>query len=56
VDPGIGATLTVAALREAGDLGYRTRVLGSSEIDYPIYRRLGFEKHCRIGLHEWRTG
>jgi hypothetical protein len=56
VDPGIRAALPVAALREAGDLGYRTRVLGSSEIDYPVYRRLGFEKHCRIGLYERRTG
>lgn len=53
---GIGAEITRAALREARDLGYRIGVLGSSEMDYPVYRRLGFEEHCRIGLYEWRPG
>jgi GNAT superfamily N-acetyltransferase len=51
---GIGAGITLAALREARDLGYG--VLGSSEMGYPVYRRLGFEEHCRIGLYEWRPG
>jgi hypothetical protein len=23
---------------------------------YPVYRRLGFEEYCRIGLYEWRSG
>ena len=53
---GIGAAITLTALREAGDLGYRTGVLGSSEMGYPVYRRLGLREHCRIGLYEWRTG
>jgi hypothetical protein len=30
--------------------------LGSSEIGYSAYRRLGFEEYCRIGLYEWRPG
>src|SRR5215216_1540043 len=53
---GIGAAITLAALREARDLGYSVGVLGSSEMGQCIYRGLGFEEHCRIGLYEWRLG
>jgi GNAT superfamily N-acetyltransferase len=53
---GIGAAVTLAALREARDLGYSVGVLCSSEMGYPLYRGLGFEEHCRIGLYEWRPG
>jgi hypothetical protein len=31
-------------------------VLGSSEVGYGVYRRLGFEERCRIGLYEWQPG
>ena len=53
---GIGAEITRAALLEARGLGYRSGVLGSSEMGYPVYRRLGFEEHFRIGLYEWGPG
>jgi GNAT superfamily N-acetyltransferase len=53
---GIGAGITLAALLEARDLGYSVGVLGSSEMGYPVYRGLGFEEYCRIGLYEWRPG
>jgi GNAT superfamily N-acetyltransferase len=53
---GIGAGITLAALLEARDLGYSVGVLGSSEMGYPVYRRLGFEEYCRIGLYEWHPG
>ena len=53
---GIGAAVTLAALREARDLGHTVGVLGSSEMGFPVYRKLGFEEYCRIGLYEWRPG
>jgi ribosomal protein S18 acetylase RimI-like enzyme len=53
---GIGAAVTLAALREAREMGYSVGVLGSSEMGYPVYRGLGFEEYCRIGLYEWRPG
>lgn len=53
---GIGAAVTLAALREARDLGFTIGVLTSSEMGYGVYRRLGFVEHCRIGLYEWRPG
>jgi ribosomal protein S18 acetylase RimI-like enzyme len=53
---GIGAAVTLAALREAREMGYSVDVLGSSEMGYSVYRSLGFEEYCRIGLYEWRLG
>jgi hypothetical protein len=38
----------------ARDLGYGVGVLGSSEMGYGVYHRLGFRENCRIGLYEWR--
>ena len=52
---GIGAAVTLAALREARDLGHGLAVLTSSEMGYSVYRKLGFVEYCRIGLYEWRT-
>ena len=53
---GLGAAVTLAALREAKGDGYAIGVLTSSEMGYGVYRRLGFVEHCRIGLYEWRAG
>jgi GNAT superfamily N-acetyltransferase len=53
---GIGAVVTLAALREARDLGYGVGVLTSSEMGYSVYRRLGFVEYCRIGLYQWSPG
>jgi GNAT superfamily N-acetyltransferase len=52
---GIGAAITLAALREAQRLTYRIGVSGSSPMGYPVYQRLGFQEYCRIALYEWNA-
>jgi ribosomal protein S18 acetylase RimI-like enzyme len=51
---GIGAAITLAALREARAMGYHVGVLGSSQAGFAVYQRLGFQEYCRIGIYEWQ--
>jgi ribosomal protein S18 acetylase RimI-like enzyme len=45
---GIGAALTLAALRKARRMGYYAAVLTSSPMGLGVYQRLGFEELCRM--------
>ena len=50
---GIGALMTVRPLAVAQARGYRLGILQSSKMGYPLYRRLGFQDYCRIGIYLW---
>jgi ribosomal protein S18 acetylase RimI-like enzyme len=45
---GIGRAVTAAALAHALARGLRLAVLGSSDMGYPVYRRLGFREVSRL--------
>jgi ribosomal protein S18 acetylase RimI-like enzyme len=45
---GIGRAVTATVLAEAIARGHRLAVLGSSDLGYPLYRRLGFREVSRV--------
>jgi ribosomal protein S18 acetylase RimI-like enzyme len=45
---GIAGAVTAAALDEAASRGLRLAALGSSDMGYPVYRRLGFRDVSRL--------
>jgi GNAT superfamily N-acetyltransferase len=50
---GVGAAMTLAPLYQARQLGYQAGVLQSSEMGYPVYRRLGFQHLCSVEHFDW---
>ena len=52
---GEGVALTLAPLLEARQMGYRIGVLQSSELGFPVYRRMGFEQACQVEHFYWKA-
>ncbi len=50
---GIGTAITLAALYEAKEMGYKIAVLTSSEIGYNVYKKIGFEEYCKCQNYIW---
>jgi len=50
---GIGAVLTLTALREARAMGYRIGILHSSPMGLGVYRQLGFQEYCKMSHYLW---
>ena len=48
---GLGTAMTLAAVRAARQLGYRTGILTASPAGYGLYRRLGFEECIHADIY-----
>jgi GNAT superfamily N-acetyltransferase len=51
---GIGTAISLSSLLSARDRGYKVAVLTSTDMGYPIYRKLGFKEICNFDyyIHE----
>jgi len=49
---GIGTLISLAPLKEARESGYKVGVVHSSQMGYGVYRKLGFQDYCKIGMYQ----
>ena len=50
---GIGAAMTLTALQQAQNHGYRIAVLTASLMGINTYRRIGFQQYCTVSTYLW---
>lgn len=50
---GVGAAVTLAALRAARDLGYHVAMLVPSDMGLALYTRIGFRECCTVRHYAW---
>lgn len=48
---GIARAVTLAALQEAEEAGYRIGTLQATVMGVPVYRRIGFREHMTMGIY-----
>ena len=48
---GIGRMMSMRALLDARQQGYRVGVLQASAMGYPVYKQIGFREVCRYELY-----
>jgi GNAT superfamily N-acetyltransferase len=48
---GIGAAMTIQALQDARQMGYRVGILQASQMGHQVYKRIGFKEYCKINLY-----
>jgi GNAT superfamily N-acetyltransferase len=48
---GIGSAISLVALNEAKERGYKVAVLYATDMGYPIYKRFGFQDICKIKMY-----
>jgi GNAT superfamily N-acetyltransferase len=50
---GIGTLMTLTPLLEARGIGYKAGVLQATQMGVGVYRSLGFQEYCRLGIYGW---